>query len=343
MRKMLNTLYVTTEDAYLTLDSENVAVQKKGELMARFPLHSLEAIIMFTYAGASPALMGACAARGVCMSFLTPSGRFLARSVGESNGNVLLRTSQYRTADDDAKSLAIARNMIFAKVYNSRWVLERMLRDHGMRLDKPLLENASGLLKAALGRIREAYDLDSLRGMEGDAASTYFSVFDELILNNKQEFAFSSRSRRPPLNRCNALLSFAYTLLANDCAGALETVGLDSYVGFLHRNRPGRASLALDIMEELRPCYVDRFVVTLINNRIIQPEDFTIRESGAVLLTDDGRKKFLKAWQERKRCRLTHPYLKEKLAWGLLPHIQAKLLSRYLRGDLDEYPPFLWK
>ncbi len=343
MRKMLNTLYVTTEQAYLTLDGENVVAQKKDETLARFPLHSLEGIIMFTYAGASPALMGACADRGVAVSYCTPTGRFLARAVGSSNGNVLLRRTQYRVADDEVKSCAIARNMIFAKTCNCRWVIERMLRDHGMRLNKPLLESVSESLKAALPGMRKTDDLDSLRGMEGDAASTYFGVFDELILSGKQAFAFPSRSRRPPLDRCNALLSLAYALLANDCAGALETAGLDSYVGFMHRDRPGRASLALDMMEELRPCFADRFVLTLINNRIIRPDDFQIRESGAVLLMDDGRKKFLKAWQERKREQLTHPYLKEKLTWGLLPHIQAKLLSRHLRGDLDEYPPFLWK
>ena len=343
MRKLLNTLFVTTEDAYLSLDGENVVITCDKEELARFPLHTLEGIVAFTYAGASPALMGACARRGVSLCFCTPNGRFLAKAVGEANGNVLLRRIQYRYADDPNQSCRIARNMIFGKVFNCRWSIERTIRDNGMRVDLERLENASGILKDALPNIVSVESLDRLRGLEGETAAVYFSALDEMILNNKDEFFFRGRSRRPPLDKMNALLSFIYALLANDCASALESVGLESYVGFLHRDRPGRNSLALDLMEELRPCFADRFVLSLINNRAVRAGDFMNRESGAVSINDDARKTIIKAWQERKRDEITHPYLKEKTPWGLVPYVQALLLARYLRDDLDAYPPFLWK
>lgn len=343
MRKLLNTLFITTEDAYLTLDGENVVVRRDSSELARFPLHALEAIISFSYAGASPALMGACTKRGVNLCFCTPNGRFLARATGEANGNVLLRRTQYRYADNPRTSCEIARNIVFGKVYNSRWSIERTLRDHGLRVDGKKLENASALLQNALPSIAKVDTLDNLRGFEGEAAQVYFSVLDEMILTGKDNFFFHGRNRRPPLDRVNALLSFTYALLANDYSSALESAGLDSYVDFLHRDRPGRSSLALDLMEELRPCAADRFVITLINNRVIKADDFEVRESGAVIMTDDGRKKLIKSWQERKREIITHPYLKEKMPWGLVPYMQALLLARYLRDDLDAYPPFLWK
>lgn len=237
----------------------------------------------------------------------------------------------------------IARNCIFGKVYNSRWSLERTIRDHGMRVDAESLKRVSGQLKDVLPSVRAEVDLDSLRGQEGETAKLYFSVLNELILNQKEEFRFEERSRRPPLDKFNALLSFAYTILANDCAAALESVGLDSYVGFLHRDRPGRQSLSLDLMEELRPVMADRFVITLINNRVIRPEHFEQQESRAVLLNDEGRKIFLSQYQNKKKEQLTHPYLGEKMPWGLIPYVQALLLARYIRNDLDGYPPFLWK
>lgn len=343
MRKLLNTLFVTTEDAYLTLDGENIVVLREKQELGRFPLHTLENIVAFTYAGASPALMGACAKREVGLCFCTPNGRFLAKVTGETSGNVLLRRMQYRFADDPNISCRIARNMIVGKVFNCRWSMERTIRDHNIRVDVEQLENASALLKNALPQIRCAETLESLRGFEGEAAAVYFSSLNEMILNNKEEFCFSSRNRRPPLDRVNAMLSFVYVLLANGCSSALESVGLDSYVGFLHRDRPGRNSLALDLMEELRPCFADRFVLSLINNRAIQGSNFEIQESGAVVLTEEGRKTIIKAWQERKREMVTHPFLKEKIAWGLVPYTQALLLSRFIRGDMDEYPPFLWK
>lgn len=343
MKPLLNTLFVTSEDLYLTLDGENVVANRGKEMVARYPLHTLQNIVSFSYAGASPALMGACAKRDVGLAFCSPRGRFLARVGGESRGNVLLRRTQYRAADDPAQSCRIARSMIFGKLHNARWSIERTKRDHGLRVDCGRLDAASRRIQGLLEPVLEETDLDSLRGLEGIGAAAYFDVLDEMILSGKEDFFFRERSRRPPLDRVNALLSFAYSLLAHDCASALEAVGLDSYVGFLHRDRPGRTSLALDLMEELRPCLADRFVLTLINNRVVKASDFLSAENGAVLLTDDGRKAFLQRWQERKREQLTHPYLEEKLPWGMVPYAQALLLARYLRGDLDGYPPFLWK
>ena len=343
MKHLLNTLFVTSEDIYLTLDGENVVANRDKQEVARYPLHTLSGIVSFSYAGASPALMGACAQRDVSLAFCTPRGRFLARVTGESSGNVLLRRAQYRAADDPGPCCRIARSMIFGKVYNARWSIERTRRDHGLRLDAAALTAVSAQLKELLPQIIEETSLDSLRGLEGAGATLYFSVFDQLILGEKPLFSFQSRNRRPPLDPVNAMLSFAYSLLTHDCASALESVGLDAYVGFLHRDRPGRTSLALDLMEELRPCMADRFVLTLINNRVVGKSEFEFRENGTVFLNDAGRRSFLKHWQERKREQLTHPYLQEKLPWGLIPYTQALLLARCLRGDLDAYPPFLWK
>jgi CRISPR-associated protein Cas1 len=343
MKKLLNTLYILSQDSYCRLDGENVVVVKEDDSTARFPLHTLEGIVSFSYRGASPGLMGACAQRGIDLSFFTPSGRFLAAVTGESRGNVLLRRQQYRLADDAAASCLIARGFVLGKVYNSRAVLERARRDHPQRVDVAALSRASQALAQALPQISEETDLESLRGLEGTAALQYFSVLDELILQGRELFSFDGRTRRPPRDPVNAMLSFAYTLLARNCASALSAVGLDPYVGFLHRDRPGRTSLALDLMEEQRSVMADRFVLTAINNRVIQPKHFDQQENGACLLTEDGRRAFLTAWQQRKQEVLTHPFLGEKIPWGLLPHVQALLLARTLRGDLDAYPPFLWK
>ena len=343
MRKLLNTLFVTSEDAYLALETENVAVYIGEEKKAQYPLLVLESIISFSYKGASPALMGACARNGIQLVFLTPRGRFLARVCGQEQGNVLLRKEQYRLSDDLEKSCHIARNFIFGKVYNQRWVLERTLRDHRMRVDSAALESASQALAGLLPVIETETDLDALRGLEGEASVRYFRVFDEMVLNQKADFLFDGRNRRPPTDNMNALLSFAYVLLSSDCASALESVGLDSYVGFMHRDRPGRTSLALDLMEELRAPMADRLCITLVNNRVLQDKHFERQESGAVFLGEDGRKLFLSAWQTKKKEEITHPYLKEKMAWGLVPYVQSLLLARCLRGDLDGYPPFLWK
>ena len=343
MRKLLNTLYVMTEDAWLSLDGENVVIEADARELGRFPLHGLEEIVSFSYRGASPALMGACAERGIGLSFFRPGGRFLARASGGVRGNVLLRKKQYRVSEDAAAALNVGKSMLIGKVYNARWVLERFTRDHALTVDIPRLKAVSIMLKDALPRIENAQNADSLRGIEGDAAAEYFGVFNELILNSDEAFVFHGRSRRPPLDYVNAMLSFAYALLANTCADALESVGLDPYVGFAHTDRPGRKSLALDLMEELRPAFADRFVLSCINNRVLNPDMFEKTDSGAALMKEAGRRVFLKAWQERKKEVLTHPFLKEKMHWGLVPFVQALLLARFLRGDLDAYPPFLWK
>ena len=343
MRKLLNTLFVTSEDSYLSLDGENVVIKKDGETAARFPLHTLESILCFSYNGASPALMGACVKHGIALSFLTPNGKFLARASGEMNGNVLLRRSQYRMADDPWASCRVASWLIAGKIYNSRWVLERATRDHAMRIDVETVKRVSAFLKNSLGAAAGAGTLDELRGIEGEAAAQYFRAFDELVLQNRDVFAMNGRSRRPPMDAMNALLSFAYTLLTHDCASALESVGLDSYVGFMHRDRPGRSSLALDLMEELRPVIADRFALTLINRQELTEKHFRSEVSGAVFLNDEGRKIVLSSWQARKRETITHPYLEEKIPWGLVPYVQALLLARYIRGDIDAYPPFFWK
>lgn len=343
MKRLLNTLYVTGTNRYLSLDGENVVVLEAQKEIGRVPLHNLQGIVTFGYTGASPALMGACAQKNIDLSFMSGNGRFLARITGEVKGNVTLRKQQYRVSEDKKESARIARNFIFGKVYNARWILERAARDYPLRLDAEKLKAKSVFLYNSLQEIRVCEDASKLLGLEGEAASVYFSVFDQLILQQKEEFYFHGRNKRPPLDNVNAMLSFAYSLLAGVCAAALESVGLDPYVGFYHTDRPGRISLALDIMEELRGVMADRFVLTLINKRIINNENFLQKESGAVILNENGRRVFLKAWQERKQDIIKHPFLNEKVEWGMVPYVQAMLLARYLRGDLDEYPPFLWK
>lgn len=343
MRHLLNTLYVLSEDARLTLDGENVVVKRGETEMARLPLHTLEGIISFTYAGATPALMGACARHGVDLAFFSPYGKFLARTVGEEYGNVLLRQTQYRIADDPMQSCRYARCFILGKVYNARWVLERATRDHPQRVAVDKLKQASARMAESLPVIERCGDAEQLRGLEGVAAQQYFDCFNDLILQQQDEFVFTTRNRRPPLDNVNALLSFAYSILANDCAAALGSVGLDPYVGFMHRARPGRRSLALDLMEELRTVYADRFVLSCINQKILTARHLQRQENGAVWLTDDGRRMFFKAWQARKQEQITHPFLQEKMPWGLVPYVQALLLARTLRGDMEVYPPFFWK
>ncbi|MCM1221793.1 MAG: type I-C CRISPR-associated endonuclease Cas1c [Lachnospiraceae bacterium] len=343
MRKLLNTLYVMTESCYLTLDGENIVILDGEKTLGRFPLHTMENIISFTYKGASPALMGACAERKIGMSFFSPRGKFWARVAGREYGNVLLRKEQYRISDDEHRSIAYAKNMIFGKVFNSRWSIERTLRDHVHRVDAEKLKNISIMLYDTLPKIDGVLKLDELRGIEGKAAEQYFSAFNDMILNQKDDFEFAGRNRRPPLDNINAVLSFAYTALAGDCANALSSVGLDPYVGFMHGDRPGRTSLALDLMEELRPVMADRFILTLINTKAIQAVHFEQQKDNAVLLNDEGRKVFFQAWQNHKKETITHPFLKEKIEWGLVPYVQALLLARTIRSDVEEYPPFLWK
>lgn len=343
MKRLLNTLYVTSLERYLSLDGENVVILEKGNEIGRLPLHNLQAIISMGYNGASPALMGACATRNITLSFISPTGKFLASVCGPVHGNVVLRKQQYRISDDMYQSALIAKNFILGKLYNSRWVIERAIRDYPLRLDVTKLKAKSKILYDSIEKVRFASSNERIMGIEGEAASVYFSVFDDLILQQKESFYFHLRSKRPPLDNVNAMLSFAYTMLAGMCSSALELVGLDPYVGFLHRDRPGRVSLALDLMEELRSVFADRFVISLINKRMVKASDFVKKENGAVLLTDEARKQFLSCWQSKKQETIMHPYLNEKVEWGMVPYVQALLLARFIRGDLDEYPPFLWK
>ncbi|WP_127573154.1 type I-C CRISPR-associated endonuclease Cas1c [Paenibacillus xylaniclasticus] len=343
MKKLLNTLYITQPDVYLSLDGDNIVVLKDDERLGRIPLHNLQSIVSFGYTGASPALMGYCAERHIAIAFYTVTGRFLARVIGESNGNVVLRKKQYAMSADEKQSAIVARNFIVGKLYNHKWIIERMTRDYPLRIEVERFKTASQQLTDLMHEVRLCEDLSRLRGLEGQGAATYNRLLDDMILQQKDAFYFHTRSRRPPLDNVNALLSFAYSLLAHDVAAALEGVGLDAYVGFMHRDRPGRISLALDVMEELRGVMADRFILSLINKKIVSKDDFVKKENGAVLLNDNARKKFLAAWQERKQEQITHPYLGEKISWGLVPHAQALLLARYLRNDLDEYPPFMWK
>ncbi len=343
MKKLLNTLYITSENTYIGLDGENIVVYDDKKEIGRLPLHNLDGIVSFGYRGASPALMGACADRNISLCFLTPQGQFLARVTGKIKGNVILRQQQYESSMDSEKGLEIAKSCIAGKVYNSRWVLERAIRDHGMQIDVQRVKNASLQLKESMEYIQNANSKDQLRGYEGEAASIYFSVFDELILQQKKDFKFEARNRRPPVDNVNAMLSFVYALLTNQIISALEVVGLDPYVGYLHTERPGRASLALDLIEEFRTVYADRFVLSLINKKIVNKKNFKKKENGAVLMDDELRKKLLVEWQNKKKEVITHPFLQEKVEWGMLPYVQAMLLARYLRGDLDGYPVFLWK
>jgi len=342
MKKLLNVLYVTTPNSYLSLDGETVLVKRDDDVAMRLPLHNLENIICFGYNGASPALMGACAERNIGLCFFSPSGRFWARITGKVNGNVLLRKKQYLLSEDQAHSVQLARWFLTGKIYNCRKVIERALRDHAMIVDVPSLTAVSQGLRGGLISLAGCTSLADLMGYEGSSAKQYFSVLDSLILQQKNDFFFTDRSRRPPLDNFNALLSFLYTVLTNEVVSALEGVGLDPCVGFLHQDRPGRPSLALDLMEELRPVFADRFALSIVNRRQISGKGFTLKESGGIIMDDETRKKVITLWQERKKEEIMHPFLKERIEFGLIPHVQALLLARYLRGDLDAYPPFFW-
>ncbi len=344
MKRHLNTLFVTLEGAWLRKDGAAVEIRHEGQTKLRVPLHNLEGIACFGWdTGASAALMAACAEAGVSLSFHTPHGKFLAAVNGFTPGNILLRREQYRRADDEPASLAIAANLVAAKIANSRTVLLRAARDHGEKNSEgaAALREAADFLARRIVLAGRCGSLDSLRGVEGDSAAAYFAAFPHLMTHGDPELAMKGRSRRPPLDPVNALLSFLYALLMHDCRSALESCGLDSQCGFLHRDRPGRPSLALDLMEEFRPFLADRVALTLMNRRQIGPGDFARQESGAYALKEDSRKAVLTAWQERKQEEINHPFLDEKTTVGLLPHLQARLLARHLRGDLDAYPAFL--
>ncbi len=343
MKQLLNTLYVTTQGTYLAKEGETVVVRLDHEVRLRVPIHTLSAIVCFGQVSCSPFLMGMCGERGVALAFLTEHGQFLARVQGPVSGNVLLRRQQYRWADQPERTADVARSVVLAKVANCRIVLQRALRDKNDTTGVAELEHAVLRLGRLLEDVAKSDNVDSIRGHEGDAARTYFGVFDHLIGVSKDVFFFRGRNRRPPLDNVNAMLSFAYTLLTHDITAALEAVGLDPAVGYLHRDRPGRPSLGLDLLEELRPVIADRLVLSLINRRQVKPGGFTRTESGAVTMDDATRKELLVAYQNRKQEELLHPFLQEKVSFGLIPHLQATLLSRAIRGDLDGYPSFLWK
>jgi len=336
-------LYVTSSDAFLAKDGENVVVKIEDQEAFRSPIHYLEGIVTFGYKGASPAMLRMCSDHNVAVSFLTGSGRFQAQLTGPVKGNVLLRRTQYRLADNLEESTRLSARFIMGKLANSRNVVRRFMSDHCSPDYQGPGREVSWLLAINLGRLERCRDLDEIRGIEGESARAYFSVIDDMILCNKDHFYMRGRSKRPPLDNVNALLSFLYTLLAHEVRAALETVGLDPFVGFLHRDRPGRPGLALDLMEELRAYIADRMVLSLINRGQITGGDFVQKETGGIILKPEGRKTVLEAWQKRKADEITHPFLEEKIPIGLLPYVQAMLLARHIRGDIEDYPPFFWK
>ena len=341
MKKLLNTLYVTTQDAYLRKEGETVVVEKEKQVLLRLPIHTLQGLVTFGNVMTSPYLLNLCAERGVSVSFMSETGKFLARVTGPISGNVLLRLSQMRAYEDKSKKGDIARSFVIGKLMNARSVLLRRMRDHGETAD---IAESSAKILDVLRRVRDsAPDAERLRGLEGEAGAVYFGVFNELIVAGRETFSIASRNRRPPLDPMNALLSYLYTLLAHDCRGALESVGLDPQIGFLHEVRAGRPSLALDLMEEFRACLADRVALSLVNLRQLGARDFSVSESGVVSISADARKSVLMAWQKKKQETIMHPFLEEKVPIGLLPHLQALLLARHLRGDLDAYPPFILK
>lgn len=341
MKKLLNTLYVTMQDAYLRKEGETVVVEKDKEVKLRLPIHTLNGIVAFGNVMASPYLLNLCAERGVCVSFMSESGKFLARVTGPVSGNVLLRLAQARAYEDKAKKGDIARSFVIGKLMNARNILQRRMRDHGV---SDSLQASVDALADVLRRVRDSEpDATRLRGLEGEAGAVYFGVFKELITTDRETFGLRSRSRRPPMDPMNALLSYLYTLLAHDCRGALEGVGLDPQVGFLHEVRSGRPSLALDLMEEFRAPLADRVAVSLVNLRQVTAKDFKTTESGAVEMSEAARKTVLMAWQKKKQEQVVHPFLNEKAPIGILLHLQALLLARFLRGDIDAYPPYLLK
>lgn len=340
MRKLLNTLYVTTPESYLSRDGMNVVISVKQQEVFRIPVINLESIVTFGFVGASPGLMCLCADNGVSLTFLSPHGRFVSRVQGPTKGNVLLRKAQFHLTEDEEWSTHLARLIVAGKIQNSRNVLRRFVRDYGTNAE---VEGAAEALDSERREALKSKDRSALMGVEGMAANCYFSVFSNLILQQKNDFPFNGRNRRPPKDAVNALLSFAYTLLANETAAALETVGLDPYVGFYHTLRPGRTSMALDLMEEMRAYMGDRFVLSLINRKQVSFKDFIYQGEKGVVLTEDGRRTFLEAWQKRKKEDIVHPYLGEKIPVGLLPYVQAMLLARYVRNDIDDYPVFLFK
>lgn len=340
MKQLLNTLFITAPDSYLSRDGTNLVVSIDGTEVGRIPAFNIEQVMCFGYIGASTAAMRLCCENNISMSFMNPQGRYLMGVHGETKGNVLLRREQYRIADDEYRALQIGRNMILGKVANSRQLIRKSRSNHMERLDNPFINGSISSLTTFIEQIRSSDSIGSLRGLEGDASHVYFKTFDSLILVGKNDFFFRCRNRRPPRDRVNAMLSFVYSMLARDVESALESVGLDPYVGFIHTDRPGRASLALDLMEELRPL-ADRVVLSLINLRRVDADGFLEEAGGAVMMSDETRRTVIDAWQTRKNAEVIHPFLKERIKLGLVPYVQSMLLSKCIRGELDKYPPFL--
>ncbi|MEE0856572.1 MAG: type I-C CRISPR-associated endonuclease Cas1c [Ruminococcus sp.] len=340
MRKLLNTIYVTNENAYLALDGENLVCRLDNDDKFRIPFDNIENIVCFSYLGCSPALMGKCVEKSIPINFISPHGRFLAKVCGETKGNVFLRVAQIDVFRE--KSLILTKNTMLAKFCNSVQTIKRTLHDVADLRNDNDIQSVISVLGEGAGKLTSSNNLEQILGIEGNCAQAYFSVFDKLITKKNSDMHFSYRNKRPPLDEVNALLSFVYTMYTSEFASALETVGLDSYIGFCHALRSGRHSLACDLVEEAR-CLADRFVLTLINLQIIGKKDFDKQVSGAVWLNDNGRKKVLTKWQEKKRTDYLHPYLKQKIPFGLIPYVQSNLLAKFVRGEIDEYPCFLLK
>lgn len=340
MRKLLNTVYVTNEMAYLTLDGENLVCKIDGEIKLRIPFENIENIVCFNYIGCSPALMGKCVGKTIPINFISPQGHFLAKVCGETKGNVFLRVAQIDNFRENA--LILAQNTMAAKFSNTRQLIRRTLHDNAELREDEEIKKVIETLTSGIGQLYKAQCIEEIMGIEGYCAQSYFSVFNKLITNKKVPFTFKLRTKRPPLDPINAVLSFVYTLATSEFAAALETVGLDSYIGYCHTLKSGRVSLACDLVEEVR-CIVERFVITLLNLQILGENDFERQVSGAVWLNDEGRKKVLTRWQEKKRSDLLHPYLKQKIPMGLLPYVQSNLLAKFVRGDIEVYPSFLLK
>lgn len=338
MRKLLNTVYVTNEQSYLTLDGENLVCRVEGEIVLRIPFENIENIVCFNYIGCSPALMGKCVSKSIPINFVSPQGKFLAKICGETKGNVFLRVAQIDKFRED--NLRLSQNTMAAKFSNTRQVIKRTMHDNPELRNDADMKRVIEVLSAGIEKVDNASSIEEVIGIEGNCAKEYFAVFDKLITNSDVSLKFESRSKHPPLNEINAMLSFVYTLMTSEFASALETVGLDSYIGYCHALRSGRVSLACDLVEEAR-CLAERFVLTLINLRIINEKDFEKQISGAIYLNEEGRKKLLTKWQEKKRTDLLHPYLRQKIPFGLLPYVQSNLLAKYIRNELNEYPCFL--
>lgn len=343
MKQHGNTLYVTTQGSYLAKDGTNVVVRVEKQSRFRAPIHAIESIVCFGNVTCSPFLMGLCGEEGVSLVFLTERGRFLARVNGKQSGNILLRRAQHQATLDPAFRSAMARRIVIAKIANARAVLQRGLRDHEAKIDPAAPRLAINRLQGLLAELEDPLPVERVRGVEGDGARYYFDALDHLVVARKEDFFLHKRSRRPPRDNLNAVLSFLYALLASDCVTACESVGLDPQMGFLHADRPGRPSLALDLMEEFRPAFADRLALSLVNRKQLSAKGFTTGETGGVEMKEKTRKVVLQEYQKRKQDELRHPFLEETVTIGLLPLLQARLLARNLRGDLPMYPPFFWK